>query len=211
MDTPVVYRRAAEADDVLRMMPRPAMLDVAKARRVLGYGPVLARARRWPSRWRGPPRPDPAARVRSNTMRRRRFWSEGSTVPDTRGQTTIVLPTYNRAAFLPDAFAAIERRQTTHGTSLSLTTAARMTPVHRGGIRASARGADAVHLTVESGRVRCEEHGLALASGEFVAFYDSDDSGCRTTSRSAQARCAGTPTSTGSTARAVSSTTEQER
>ena len=43
MDTPVVYRRAAEADDVLRMMPRPAMLDVAKARRVLGYGPVLAR------------------------------------------------------------------------------------------------------------------------------------------------------------------------
>lgn len=44
MDTPVIYHRAeSSAADVLRMMPRPATLDVTKARTVLGYGPLLPR------------------------------------------------------------------------------------------------------------------------------------------------------------------------
>lgn len=109
-------------------------------------------------------------------MRRRRFWSEGSTVPDTRGQTTIVLPTYNRAAFLPDAFAAIEA-QTDDAWDLVVVDDG-STDDTRGIVAEYARrlGARMRFISQSNqGAYAARNTGLALASGEFVAFYDSDD------------------------------------
>ena len=51
-DAAVIYRRgAAEAEDLLKVRPRPAQVRTDRARRLLGYGPAVDRDRAMGLTW----------------------------------------------------------------------------------------------------------------------------------------------------------------
>lgn len=94
-----------------------------------------------------------------------------------RGLCSIVLPTYNRADFLPDAFAAIRAQSFEHfelivvddgSTDDTQTRIAELTP-------ALSQPTHVVHQQPNRGAGSARNLGIDLARGEFVAFYDSDD------------------------------------
>lgn len=97
-------------------------------------------------------------------------------MPDTTGQTTIILPTYNRAAFLPEAFAAIEA-QADEAWDLIVVDDGSTDDTRAIVDRHQARFGERMHYVTQpnAGAYAARNTGLALARGEFVAFYDSDD------------------------------------
>jgi glycosyltransferase involved in cell wall biosynthesis len=96
--------------------------------------------------------------------------------PENMALVTIVLPTYNRARFLPDAFASIAA-QTHRDWELVLVDDGSVddTPDVVAQLTRSLGQKVVVVRTDNHGAYAARNVGLHHASGEYIAFYDSDD------------------------------------
>lgn len=92
------------------------------------------------------------------------------------GLCSIILPTYNRAAFLPDAIAAIQAQRFEHwelivvddgSTDATAARFAELTP----DIRQPTRCVRQPH----GGPNQARNQGVEVARGEYIAFFDDDD------------------------------------
>lgn len=94
----------------------------------------------------------------------------------TRPKVSIVLPTYNRASFLPDAFAAVRAQRVPSWELLVVDDGS----VDNTRDVVAALSRDMPHpvkytYQMNQGAYGARNTGVAMASGEYVAFYDSDD------------------------------------
>lgn len=96
--------------------------------------------------------------------------------PDRRAAVSIILPTYNRAKFLPQAFASIRSQAFTDWELIVVDdgstddTAALVAELTAGWPQKVT-----YHTQENQGAYGARNTGLDLATGEYVAFFDSDD------------------------------------
>ena len=97
-------------------------------------------------------------------------------LPASRARLSIILPTYNRATFLPEAFAAIES-QTYQDWELIVVDdgSTDNTPAVIQAFKDRASRPVTVVRQANGGAYHARNTGLDQVTGDFVAFYDSDD------------------------------------
>ncbi len=96
--------------------------------------------------------------------------------PVTRPLVSIILPTYNRARFLPEAFAAIEGQSLTDWELIVVDDGSTDNTPHIVRAHAAVSSRPLRHAQQQNGGAYAARNtGLAHATGEYIAFYDSDD------------------------------------
>jgi glycosyltransferase involved in cell wall biosynthesis len=92
------------------------------------------------------------------------------------GLVSIILPTYNREAFLPDAVDAIRRQSFTDYELIAVDDGSTDNTREVLGDLSTELRQPFVYLSQENqGAYAARAHGVREASGEYIAFYDSDD------------------------------------
>src|SRR5262245_20654457 len=96
--------------------------------------------------------------------------------PDQPARVSIILPTYNRAPFLPQALASIRSQQYTDWELIVVDDGSRDdTPLVVARLFADTPQPTRYVRQENQGAYAARNTGLGVAQGEYVAFFDSDD------------------------------------